>query len=244
MLPPFIHWTQELHIVRIEDASLSRCRALVRRFFNAIPEHRRHVLTLIRQEAERIWFQHQDFDDWELLGSIQAMLLYALLRATQTDTSISDFDLPFLICINHVSQAMAKLSGTQEVMQQPGSDPSDFKTWVFYEARKRTVVVFRLLNMVVNISDAVSCFPMPGFVIVPLPEEDGLWKAQRSEEWLRTFARQQNPSLIFGMADNGGLVKLQKQGNGVARSNEEWSEWLTNTGKLGFLIATAATLLT
>jgi hypothetical protein len=172
------------------------------------------------------------------------MLLYALLRATEADSSVSDFDLPFLICINHVSQAMAKLAGTQEVMQQPGSDPSDFETWVFYEARKRTVVVFRLLNMVVDISDAVSCFPMPGFVIVPLPGEEGLWKARHSGEWSASFARQGKPPSVFGMADSGGLVKLQKQGGGVVRSKVEWSKWLSDQGKLGFLIATAATLLT
>jgi hypothetical protein len=248
MLPPFVHWSQRPSETQQPINSLGTCRLLVCRFFSALPAERMNIWPQIQQEAERIWFNHNEFDNWELLGSIQSMLIYTLLRATQARTHppIAGFDLPFLICFNHVSQAMSKIAGTQEQMQAPGSttvSSPDFHTWVLYEARKRIVVMFRLLNMVVDISDAVSCFPLPGFVIIPLPESEAQWCTTDPNEWSSLFSASCNVPSVFGMSTQGQLVKLQKDGVGISRSQVDWSDWCVAGGKLGYALAAAATLL-
>jgi hypothetical protein len=248
LMPPFVHWSQQPSETQQPLSSLGRCRLLVCRFFSALPAERMNIWPQIQQEAERIWFNHNGFDDWELLGSIQSMLIYTLLRATQAQTHppIAGFDLPFLICFNHVSQAMSRIAGSQEQMQAPGSTTAgspDFNTWVLYEARKRIVVMFRLLNMVVDISDAVSCFPLPGFVIIPLPEPEAQWRTTDPDEWSSLFSASCNMPSVFGMSTRGQLVKLKKDGIGINRSEVDWSDWCVAGGKLGYALAAAATLL-
>ena len=230
--------------------ALATCRKLLNQFFASPPRERAGVWSLIQHEFERIWFGHDTFNHWELLASLQALLFYSILRISQPSRPPSpDYDLPFLICINHIVLALSmRLSCRcdQEILE---SESMVHDEWIFFEARRRTLVTYRLLGLLVDISDAIPCVPLPHFAVIPLPMPDVLWDADGPEEWRRGFEKVACEDALFGMTDKGKLKKMQKTtdsnggGGGMEACDDTWEEWCAGTGLLGILIATVAQLL-
>ncbi|KPI41878.1 uncharacterized protein AB675_5684 [Cyphellophora attinorum] len=215
----------------------------------------------IQAHWETIWMTHETLDDWELLASLQTVILYAILRATAAEeildldndligvggTSARDFDLSSLVAFSHVAQAIAWRVGGRRGMEATNtSHTTSWEKWIFEEARRRCVIVFRVLNLVYDLSDAVSCSGMPGFVIVPLQMPERLWMAQDAESWAVSFEEVWQERAIRGVDKGGRLMKLRMLEGEGRRMNEavdSWAGWCVQNGMLGMLAASAALLL-
>jgi hypothetical protein len=241
-LPPFVHWSQKNSLMNDETSSLYRARAIVRKLYGQSATDQVAGWKALQSEMERIWLEYDEFSPWELLGAIQALLVYAIVRATEpTPEDVREHDLPLLVTMSHVAREAAGIAGrlmTDEAAQGHGSIA--FQDWVFCEAHRRTVTVCRVLNMVVDISHAVPSVKVaiPGFVIAPLPTAEESWLAGNASEWKSLYEKIQGS--VVGMNDKGELIEL---GKGETYSPSDLAGWCARSGRLGFLVAAAASTL-
>jgi hypothetical protein len=98
-LPPFIspqayQWDKGQQNASYEV--LINCASLVQMFQNRNAANKSFVWRLIRLEQERLWYQHAELDRWGLLASVQALLIYCLLRLVDRESADNDFDISLL----------------------------------------------------------------------------------------------------------------------------------------------------
>lgn len=116
---------------------------------------------------------------------------------------------------------------------------------MLYEGCKRMATLMRLVDLVVDISDAVPCVADPGFKVAPLPCGEAMWEARSEEEWRRVMREVKGGRMSFGVTQKGELDVVRGQGMVVEQEVERWgwADWCVGRGEIGFLVATAATLL-
>ena len=91
-LPPFIHpscvsFTDE----GTRNEPLENCIALIHMMANGIQGSRRLFWRNVKQECERMC-QNQTFGKWELLGAMQALSVYVLIRLDEGETEHNNVD--------------------------------------------------------------------------------------------------------------------------------------------------------
>lgn len=263
-LPPFIHCYQISDGMHISGRNiLAESQSLIRKFCNATtPNEKSAAWSAIQQSWENVWFTHTSFDDWSLLAAQQSLLLFAILRATTTTAPAPEqlgtekhSDLPFLVAMSHVAQALAYRIGGVRGMElspppsaaQQAVAPTRWEKWVFEEARRRCTVVFRVLTLLYDMSDAVSCSALSGYVILPLQMPEALWTARDRGQWEIGFQGVVEQASVFGLDTGGRLMKLRmvdEDGKNRLKGEEHgWAEWCSQAGGLGVLVATTALLL-
>lgn len=92
-LPPFVHpsyvsFTDEA----TSTESLENCIALMHMMAGGVRGSRRLFWRNVRQECERICDQNQSLNKWEILGAMQALSIYVLIRLDEGETEHNDFD--------------------------------------------------------------------------------------------------------------------------------------------------------
>jgi hypothetical protein len=238
--PPFVHKTQLDSYSFICPASVAilNCQAILRMFFTS--SDRSAAWKLIRLEHERIWFSYEAFQDWELLGAFQSLLVYSILRLAEEPSRDNDFDFPLLISINNI--------GKELVTRVAGVHLFDFDMpfdhWIFVEARKRTMLIFGILNLMVHISDAVICTKPTQFAIMTLSAPAAMWDAVDSNEWCPIHDDAVRERTTYALSFAGRLMKLLPgQHRGYCAFEAEWEDWLAEQGEIGGLMAAVAILL-
>jgi hypothetical protein len=245
--PPFVHPLQ-INADAINDTMsisiLSTCREHLSDYFVTPSPSKTSAWTHIQQHAEELWFTHESLSNWSLLASLQTLLFYTILRVTQPHLPDPSSDLPFLICINHVVRALIERVTCQCAQEIRASATMQHDHWVFFEARRRTIVVFRILSMLVDLSDAVPCVPLPDYAIVPLPMPEGLWGAVDQKEWKSWLEEVVCEEEVYGMTVKGELKKMDMvQEDTVLPKEAAWDEWCSGTGQIGMLIAAMGQVL-
>jgi len=58
--------------------------------------------SILKYELELLIFilKYHDFDNWELLASAQALMIYTLMRMIEGPNEDNDFDAPLLLSLN------------------------------------------------------------------------------------------------------------------------------------------------
>jgi hypothetical protein len=109
----------------------------------------------------------------------------------------------------------------------------------------RLVTIARILNKLINIDRAVTCYPLPGFAIVPLPAKKVLWEAPDAMTWRAEFNQTLKEREIFGLLEDGQLAKLQLQQEytSFTTSSANWEKWYAGMDEFGTIIMVAAALL-
>ncbi|KAF2803588.1 uncharacterized protein BDZ99DRAFT_399578 [Mytilinidion resinicola] len=244
--PPFIHPRCFSNIPGKEHEipeTLVNCMSLSRMFAERTPGTSKLLWRTIRMEHERLWFQHDSFDNWELLAAVQALVIYTLMRMVDGETEHNDFDVPLLISVNSICQRLADRIGGGEFKNIMISEQQAWQDWVFYESRRRFVVIARMLNMLVEMGQAVTCSSLPGFALVPLPSKKVLWEAPNEEVWQKEFESTLRAREIFGVTTEGRLVRLMQDMSGITATNAEWEDWYAGSDGFGSLVMLAASLL-
>ncbi|KAH8649145.1 hypothetical protein BX600DRAFT_502611 [Xylariales sp. PMI_506] len=125
-------------------------------------------------------------------------------------------------------------------------DPSlEWRDWVFIEARRRTVLVFQVMEILVKLSSNVSYFPTRTneAVLIPLAGSAIAWNAPDMQSWKRNFKLSHKPNTMYGLSAAGELACFRKDDTGTHYSVEEWAEWNAEVGEIGSLVMIASALL-
>ncbi|KAF2497815.1 hypothetical protein BU16DRAFT_559543 [Lophium mytilinum] len=243
--PPFINSKCFSNIPGKENEipeALVNCMSLSRMFAERTAGTSKLLWRTIRMEHERLWFQHDSFNNWELLAAVQALMIYALMRIIDGETEHNDFDVPLMISVNSICQRLADRIGGGDY-HNIISDQKAWHDWVFYESRRRFIIIARILNLLVDMGHSLTCSSLPGFILVPLPSKKVLWEAPNEEVWQKEFETTLRAREIFGVTTEGRLVRLVQEMNRITATNAEWEEWYAGSDGFGSLVMLAASLL-
>ncbi|KAI0858829.1 hypothetical protein F4860DRAFT_287047 [Xylaria cubensis] len=246
-LPPFINpsscsWAQPGEDYKLHQY-LVKCPRLIQSLKSGVKVNKSSwAWGQIWHEQERILAQYMNFDRWGLLDALQTLLIFCLLRIQDVPVGHAVFDISLLTTANLVSQALGLYVG-----QCFDFDTSDdlavaWKDWIFLESRRRTVLIFQILGLLVDISAAVSYFSSNGFVLVPLPSSAAIWSAQDFEQWKPEYRKWQQ-HVIYGLSETGVLARLESTSDGVLSTPAEWEKWSAEVGDPATLVMIIGELL-
>ncbi|KAI0975943.1 hypothetical protein F4678DRAFT_419131 [Xylaria arbuscula] len=240
-LPPFIHFSASPRSRVDHDYKphkfLANCWILVQFFASQTATKKGGWMWgQIWYEQERILAEYSSFDRWELLDALQTLLVFCLLRLQDAPVGHAVFDVSLLTTVNLVSQALG--SSVSETLDcSISEDPAvAWKDWIFIESRRRTVLVFQIVGLVVDISTAVSYFSIGGLVLVPLPSSAALWSTQDFEKWKPEYKKWHKDHTIYGLSDTGGLTRVESNDGEVKSSPAEWEGWSAEVGDIATLV--------
>ncbi|KAI1295183.1 hypothetical protein F5Y03DRAFT_410642 [Xylaria venustula] len=187
-------------------------------------------------EQQRILSEYSSFDRWELLDALQTLLIFCLLRLQDAPVGHAVFDVSLLTTVNLVSQALgSSVSGTLDC--SISEDPAvAWEDWIFIESRRRTVLVFQILGLLVDISTAVTYFSIGGLVLVPLPSSAALWSTQDFERWKPEYRKWYKDHTMYGLSDTGGLTWVESKCGEIKAGPAEWEVWSAEVGDISTLV--------
>ncbi|KAH7111801.1 hypothetical protein B0J11DRAFT_512049 [Dendryphion nanum] len=245
-LPPFIHPHFLTNIYNPEAKSLeslNTCVSLMQIARTNAQGGRKLLWRNVRLECEKLQQEWEGLDRWELLSSMQALLIYILIRLQDGETVYNNFDILLLSTVTTVASALNEQIGY--ILCENPSDLSTglgWKDWVFEESRRRTI------NLIFSMAPAKNCNLPDGFLLAPLPARKQLWEAPTEELWVREKSGDPSMLKVFGVMVNGQMVKLSefqalqkgemiRLGSGECTdSSENWKEWCSGMDALGALV--------
>jgi hypothetical protein len=196
---------------------------------------------------------------WELLSSMQALLIYTLLRLGEGETvDNNNIDRALLSAMWVAVSALNHNIGSFECHSPfTSSYGTTYDDWVFEESRRRWYVVFKCLGMLFTNDGSDGCTLSKSYAIAPLPAKKALWDARDENDWLMEKSKGSD-DIVFGLDVSDRMAKLCTFG-GVQESRSEvmlarpreltedeseenWKEWCSGMDDLGALIMLAATL--
>ena len=71
------------------------------------------------------------------------------------------------------------------------------------------VTFARILNILIDIDSIVSCAPLAGFAVFPLPAKKVTWEAPNAAPWRTEFDVGLRERELFGLETDGQLVRLK-----------------------------------
>ncbi|KAI2628702.1 hypothetical protein GGR54DRAFT_359440 [Hypoxylon sp. NC1633] len=188
-------------------------------------------------EQERIMAEYSKYDEWELLASLQALLVYCLLRLEDTPAGHEAFDVSLLGTINHISSALAVVVEEHCDWDLPEEPLAAWRYWIFSESRRRTALLFQILNMLVDISSTISYRSVMGLVLVPLPSPAQMWNTLELETWLACSRASYEARTLYGLSEVGTLTRINKNNcSSFQTSVAEWEAWRAEVGDIGTLV--------
>ncbi|KAF2420126.1 hypothetical protein EJ08DRAFT_31223 [Tothia fuscella] len=260
-LPPFIHpqmLFSQGESLQVEP--LTNCISLVNMISSGIQGSRKLFWKNVRLECERLFGDHWKLDRWELLGAMQALSIYMLIRLSEGETEHNNVDHILLATVTVIGQFFGQylITCDLETALCNSSVQSNWREWVFEESRRRLSVVYRVVNMLVYYYPAALCELQTDLLIAPLPARKQLWEASNESTW--KAERKGNPAeaITYALASSGELVKLDEGqlhcSNGVltyisldetleTRTSTNWEEWCSGMDGFGGLIMLAASLI-
>lgn len=107
-----------------------------------------------------------------------------------------------------------------------------------------TVLVFQIINILVDLPATVSYFAVWGFAFVPLPCPGPMWNAVDLEGWTAAFKQWYGKRTVYGLSEAGALTRIIKTPAGLLETSiAEWEGWVAELGDIGTLLMIVAPLL-
>ncbi|ORY12875.1 hypothetical protein BCR34DRAFT_286370 [Clohesyomyces aquaticus] len=244
--PPFIHPKCHWNLNSKEDElpeMLVNCMTLAEMFTVRTKKTSNLLWRTVRMEYERLWLEHERYSDNELLASVQALLIYAIMRFMDGHTDLENFDIPLLQSLNTISSALSLRIGGGEFKNSVEVEQQSWQDWIFQESRRRVVTVARIMNLAINLDHAISCEPLDGFCLAPLPAKKTLWEAADAKHWRAEFDTTLHAREIFGLSKLGKVLKLQQSRDQIIATPVEWEEWYATADGFGPVVMLASSLM-
>lgn len=201
-LPPFIHprcaardnsGASDIHQVRNQLLEpLAICASIMHMFIKGTKSSMDFIKRTMQAEQLRLLNEHPQFDNPTSLAALQALVIYLILQALETET----WKQPGIMCVGiqaifEISHLLLSLGedGFTSKPTQPGQKPS-WEDWAFFESHRRTINVLFLLQRSLQYLTplyaemSISC---EGYDRVPLPCARNLWFADTSKRWEREY---------------------------------------------------------
>ncbi|KAI1754065.1 hypothetical protein F4782DRAFT_61293 [Xylaria castorea] len=191
-LPPFIYPQCVLnnilcHQCVAENGShqclpepLANCATLARMYYGRSPNNARFVWKTIYNEQKRLYKEFCAFDVPTLLAAVQAIVIYILMQAQDTESMAQNDVASMAITLAEMAKTLHYRSQYQiGILQNPNLGQ---KTWVIHESVRRTVNLFYVIGIVTIIriggAQKTGCC---GILETPLPCGRELWEPEATE---------------------------------------------------------------
>ncbi|KAF2828222.1 hypothetical protein CC86DRAFT_348301 [Ophiobolus disseminans] len=232
--------------------SLTTCASLMQLLGSGGDANRRLVWKNIHLECERLHAEWPLLDKWALLASMQALLLYMLLRLSEGEQPHNNFDVPLLSALWLIACALNQRIDNFACTSPLGlSHGATHEDWIFEESRRRFSVTFRCLSMLFTTDPAGACILFDGFLLAPLPARKALWEASDGAQWAAEKREGGNGGL-YGIKMGGKMLRMdgweeldgcmEMHGSTEGDSDKNWAEWCAGMDGLGALVMLAASL--
>nr|BAZ95827.1 transcription factor, DNA binding domain cpaE [Curvularia pallescens] len=267
-LPPFIHPSYVSFTDEGTTAEpLENCMTLMHMMAGGVKGSRKLFWRNVRQECERICDQSQTLNKWELLGAMQALSIYVLIRLDEGETEHNNFDhlLEKAVILIAMQLSHDDFDCRTHHVSCSSKSETNWEDWVYKESRRRLAVIYRILNKLIFFSPAAMCDMPSEFVIAPLPAKRQLWEAKNAEEWKLQSQKEIREQVSYALAVDGKIVRLNQRRLSCrdawlpyTPSNEEtasrdqevgnsssatwWAEWCSGMDSMGGLIMLAASM--
>ncbi|KAH8901151.1 hypothetical protein GQ53DRAFT_835074 [Thozetella sp. PMI_491] len=194
-----------------------------------------YVWGLIRTEQERMLTQYLTFGKWELLGSLQSLVLYLLLRIVEGRRDYTRFGTQLLISINVLCSYLVTLCGNFVRVEEFEGRILPWQDWVFQD----TFGTVRVINRLFHADLAFPCSEIAQYAFAPLPSRMSLWLAENEVEWAVDFVESPQRNVMQGILRNGALVTI-KGLDWKPDRNMDWDLWYAGADSFGLLVRLAA----
>ncbi|ETR99648.1 hypothetical protein M419DRAFT_85201 [Trichoderma reesei RUT C-30] len=277
-LPPFIHSRCSLDDGLTYDCAregrhgclrktLSVCASLVGMWMDRTPVSSEFVWETIYHEIGRMHKEHESFDSETMLESIQALTIYMLLQAQDTETLVKNNVKLLLITIGELGPKLHTRLEYNTLIDTI-ENPLCRSTWVLYESARRTLCLLYIIEMFLEINlrpRPISARCCQSFAATPLPCIRDLWEVPSTYDWskrysaflrgrsvakiltLRDYKMTQHLSpeeLLDGVAGlNGVAGSGTGPGSGAGSVTKDVMRWCEGMDSFGTLVTLAATLL-
>lgn len=249
-LPPFIHSTSlpfpEPDQSQIPTCAtppsqpiLEICKSIISLYTTKTPATSSFIWRTITVEKDRFMNEYLESNEWELLGMLQAITLYILLRIFDEDSFSVDFDRELVRTMTEIAikAEQFKLVCHAEV---EGQRPH-WQEWVLLESKRRTVTLLFILHLMFDIKPEQRAKSKVGLTVLPLPAHKSLWEAKTEDEWIVKYDEMLRLREGRGYLRYLDLMELGK-GNGGERM-KDLNAWMVSGDAFGILVMMAATTL-
>jgi hypothetical protein len=126
--PPFIHpMCHDPYTMRKDvPKSITNCTTLMDLFFGGTIESKTYTWRAIRMEQERLFNQYLKLPNSELLASVQALMIYAILSFSYGGTDDGEREMTLLHTVRTVSSHLSTVIGSGELS---GAMPHEHQSW-------------------------------------------------------------------------------------------------------------------
>ncbi|KAL7930139.1 hypothetical protein V8C35DRAFT_166474 [Trichoderma chlorosporum] len=264
-LPPFIHSRCNIDDSLTHDCAkaekhgcfrkiLSICASLVGMWMDKTPVSSPFVWETIYKEISRMHKEHESYDSETLLESVQALTIYLLLQAQDTETLVKN-DVKFLlVTIGDIGEKLHSGFGYNSFVDTV-ENPLPRGTWILYESTRRTLCLLYVIEMFLEVNirgyESRCC---QSFAAAPLPCIRDLWEVSSTHEWSKrygAFLRGRTVDKILTLADYKlshnlsaeELVNGSGAGEGAGGISKDVMRWCEGLDQFGTLVSLAATLV-
>jgi hypothetical protein len=245
MLPPYIHpWQLDGDC---PSATLIHCKGLLRMYVTSKSNYEasRYTLESMKMETDRILSQQCTNNEVELLGSVQALLLYstsaffASIDNQWAQSSPFIVDAAFMAKLETVAYSLS-LSGFVTKEEIEHTRPSSWEKWILAAAKRRTILVLYLFTLIFSSINHLPLYIFNSLKYLPSPEARSLWKARNKEEWGRAYNRwlvtwQNGGPFMFVELVQWTYPDCENQSDKSA-AEERWQTWLADADEFGMLV--------
>ncbi|KAL4751640.1 hypothetical protein BDW72DRAFT_173411 [Aspergillus terricola var. indicus] len=266
ILPPFIHTRSVPQSFSVNSQAapeyssigpLEACLNILDTIKNS--KSRRSFWNHVRTQCEQLCSeQHQQLSRWELLGAMQALGIYILVRVGEGETEENNIDFSLLAGVTVLAQRLSGINALNDLDSPLHSDDHgpdvNWNEWIFEESRRRLSIIFRIVSMLTYFQPAARCDLPTDLALAPLPAKKPLWEANDWIEWKTELQKEPRiQQTAFGLAATGELVRLDKahgrsgpishlalDAETVSRSAASWEEWCSGMDGFGALVMLAA----
>jgi len=191
-LPPFIHYSivergsQDGNQKHQYPEPLANFQCFIPMFQAKTPNNSKFVYSALFLEARRLHNEFRTFDEWTKIAALQAVSLYIILLASDSDQCITLNTVLVLsmmvIAANLQQMALSNKFETNEAQMS-------WKEWILAESKRRTIALIWLIQEVIDVHigvlpTAASCFDVDS---IALPDRKGLWEATTGTEWEKEY---------------------------------------------------------
>jgi hypothetical protein len=237
-MTPFIHPTcmiQEMLLTEnLQPGPLSRCAGIVALWSTKNKNNKQYIWKIIRMEQERLAEECSRSNDWNAIASLQAIVIYMLLRISAEHDEDANFDIP-------LTQTMMKLTQRVRGFTVKYCDPASqcipiWENWILVESLRRTLSTLFIIRFLFDISPGTGeCNSVMYWSEMLLPSAKQLWQARTRTQWeqeYRALNKDQRP--IFG--------ELLRHDDLSGQSSGLLDTWMGQVDEFGTLVIGAASL--
>ncbi|EHK47303.1 hypothetical protein TRIATDRAFT_174804, partial [Trichoderma atroviride IMI 206040] len=255
-LPPFIHapcYTDERLAPECGEMgkhqclpkSLAICASLVDMFYSRTDANADFVWQTIYSEGKRLQEEHKTSDSYGQLTALQAVIIYILLQAQDSETAERNGANALLLIMMELFFCLTESIDWDTC---DFTERSDRQQWVLRESLRRIVALLGLVELLfeglIPPHAAQANPPYKNFRSTPLPSQRDLWEARTNRSWKRELklylsSRTSQEVLTVGdllELDNAGCFKNTWKNEHAYTKLPDAVSWCGNSDSLGMLI--------